>query len=129
MLALEVLRKSNAELRTVEALVWHLSYFKNLDSTWLVAQAKLRNLQNRLGFLASLANELTPQPHLQVLLHQLEPARLAALHTLCNDAMPSAFRRHLLKDNRPHLAQHWNLLTNLQTDRLNRSYFIHGTTH
>ncbi len=129
VLALEVLRKSNAEPRTVEAVVWLLSYFKNLDTTWLVAQAKLRNLQNRLGLLTSLANELTPRPHLQVLLDQLEPARLAALHTLCNDAMPSAFRRHLLKDNRPPLAQHWNLLTNLKSDQLKRSYFTHGTTH
>ena len=128
VLALEVLRKSNAEPRTVEALVWLLSYFKNLHTTWLVDQAKLRNLQNHLGFLASLANELTPQPHLQVLLDQLEPARLAALQTLCNDAMPSAYRRYLLKDNRPPLALHWNLLTTLQSGQLKRSYFTYGAT-
>lgn len=117
-LLLECLRKSNLDVRVVEALPWLLSHHETLDLAWLTREAKFRNLQNRLGFLTALANEVTPKPHLAQLLESLEPARLAAQKTLCNDSMPMGERRWLLEGNQTPLAQHWNLLTDLQPAHL-----------
>jgi len=50
---LEALKQDNLEPRVVEALPWLLLHYWDMDQVWLVRQAKLNNLQNRLGFVAS----------------------------------------------------------------------------
>jgi hypothetical protein len=42
----------------MEAVPWLLAEHSNLDWDWLVQECKLRNLQNRLGYLVQLAQEL-----------------------------------------------------------------------
>src|SRR5580704_17915697 len=44
--------------RVTEALPWLLVTFVDLDWRWLVDQAKLSNVQNRLGFLVHLAKQV-----------------------------------------------------------------------
>jgi transcriptional regulator with XRE-family HTH domain len=112
-LALECLRQPDMEVRVLEALPWLLRHFPALDSNWLVLNARMHNLQNRLGFLVELAQQLGPMPHLEALLAGLLPSKLAAEQTLCNDNMPAALRRWLAT-NRSTLAATWNLLTDLQ---------------
>ncbi len=119
VLVLECLRKDNLDVREVEALPWLLSRFRDLNLEWLSAHAKLHNLQNRLAFLAALANQIRPKPHLQRLLKQLEPARLAAEQTLCQDNMPNPLRAWM-REERTALATHWNLLTRLDTQSVAR---------
>ncbi len=49
------LKQENLEARLAEALPWVLLNYPNLAWKWLLDQARLHNLQNRLGFLVSLA--------------------------------------------------------------------------
>jgi transcriptional regulator with XRE-family HTH domain len=122
---IEALMHKDLELRVVEALPWVLLRYPDLDWSWLVRQAKLLDVQNRLGFLVGVAKELaTTRVHfrpaleqLSVVEEQLESARLAREDTLCRESMPAAERRWL-ETNRSSLARHWNLLTGLTTDQL-----------
>jgi hypothetical protein len=73
----------------VEALPWLLTTFQDqLDFGSMVRQAKLHNLQNRLGFLLQVAGVDTPSGLLAV--HELDRARLLREDTLCWDSMPAA---------------------------------------
>ena len=56
-----VLAEPNADARVVEALPWLVATFESqFDFGWMVRQAKLQNLQNRLGFLLQGAAAETP---------------------------------------------------------------------
>lgn len=120
------LAQEDLEARLVEALPWLLlRYAEDLDTSWLVQQARLHNLQNRLGFVVSLtrrAPEESPQLHhrahvLKQLEQQLEESRLVKEDTLCQASMPAA-KRQWLVDNRPERAAHWHLLTDWQPEHL-----------
>src|SRR6516164_10625857 len=122
---LESLLQRELEVRLVEALPWVLLTYPDMDWSWLVRHAKLRDAQNRLGFLVALAKSLATtkaqfrdalEP-LSSVEEQLERARLAREDTLCRDSMPVAERRWL-EERRSALARHWNLLTGLTSDQL-----------
>ena len=118
------LQQSNLETRLVEALPWVALHYPNLDWEWLVERAKVNDLQNRLGFVLSLARRLaerkgdtqTVVPLAQVE-QRLERSRLAREDTLCRDSMTAAERRWLTS-HRPPEALHWNLLTDLDVSHL-----------
>jgi transcriptional regulator with XRE-family HTH domain len=117
---LAALLQNDLEARLAEALPWVLLTYPDLDWPWLIGQVKLRDAQNRLGFLVAVAKDLAAsrpefQPALEHLVQveqQLERARLAREDTLCRHSMPAAERRWL-QTNRSDLARHWNLLTGL----------------
>jgi transcriptional regulator with XRE-family HTH domain len=121
---LSALAMSDCEARLVEGLPWLLLEF-DLDSAWLVQQARLHNLQNRLGFVVNLARRVAEQtPHhrhhaesLLRLQQELERSRLAAEDTLCRASMGAAERRWL-RENRPPEAAVWNLLTDWRLEHL-----------
>lgn len=86
------LAQDDLEPRLTAALPWLLlCYGDTLDRKWLVEQVKLRDLQNRLGFVVSLARrkaENNPRfknqaAALAELEQQLERSRLAREDTLC----------------------------------------------
>src|SRR5450759_1663144 len=54
-LLLAALRSPDLEARLTEALPWVVSQYPELDWKWLVAEAKLHDMQNRLGFVVALA--------------------------------------------------------------------------
>jgi transcriptional regulator with XRE-family HTH domain len=113
-----VLAHADVDVRLVEALPWVLSEFVELDVTWLAAQSRLLNLQNRLGYLATLAGEgEVCTPPLAHLVLGLEASKLAAEGTLCRDAMPKA-EREWVRKSRPGAAEHWHLLTTLTREQL-----------
>jgi transcriptional regulator with XRE-family HTH domain len=113
------------DTRLVEALPWVLSTYTDLDWQWLRDHAKLRNVQNRLGYLVYLAKEVEksrPENSDRVRIlseweRDLEEARLAREDTLCRDSMPQR-ERSWLKAHRPPAAEHWNLLTGLTPEQL-----------
>lgn len=114
---LAALAQKNLESRLAEALPWLLLRFPDVDSHWLVREAKLHNLQNRLGFVVSLARSLaerTPDSKslhaLAQLQQELEQSRLAREDTLCQESL-SEPERNWLREQRPPDARHWNLLT------------------
>jgi transcriptional regulator with XRE-family HTH domain len=113
-LLLSILVQPDADSRVVEALPWLVRRFAGqLPLPSLVRQAKLQNLQNRLGFVLQTAGVQTPE--LSTTLHELERARLLQEATLCWDSMPAA-TRDWIRINRSPLAEHWNVLTTLQTE-------------
>lgn len=125
VVVLNALVQQDLEVRLAEALPWVLLRYPDLNWSWLVRQAKLHDVQNRLGFLVAMAKDLTdnrPELHsaltqLTVVQQQLERARLAREDTLCRESTPTAERRWL-QANRSALARHWNLLTGLTVDQL-----------
>lgn len=121
---LEALRQPDLEVRLAEALPWVALAYPELDWDWLVPQAKLCDLQNRLGFVVAMARSEAARRSneparaaLAVVEQRLERARLAREDTLCRESMPQAERRWLVTA-RPEQARHWNLLTGLTAEQL-----------
>jgi transcriptional regulator with XRE-family HTH domain len=122
---LAALAKDDLEPRVTEGLPWLLSTYSDWSTDWLVRQARLHNLQNRLGFVVSLARRVAQKSsrygHRVASLLQLEQdlqqSRLAKEDTLCWASLPER-RRRWLADNRPHEAAYWNLLTNWKPEEL-----------
>jgi transcriptional regulator with XRE-family HTH domain len=121
---LEALSERALDARVSQALPWVLARFPDLDWEWLLGQAKLRNLQNRLGFVVTLARQLAERDRSQPALERLEEAerrleesRLVAETTLGRESMPQS-ERSWLRLNRPPEAQHWNVLTDLTADQV-----------
>lgn len=112
------------DTRLVEALPWVLNSYVDLDWAWLRDHVKLRNVQNRLGYVVHLAKEMAKSQaddrKVQILStweRELEEARLAREDTLCRESMPQR-ERSWLKTHRPAAAKHWNLLTSVTPEQL-----------
>ena len=121
---LTALAQPELEARVVEALPWLLLRYGDLDAAWLVREAKLRDLQNRLGFVVSLAREVaereadTPRvATLRALEAALEPSRLAREDTLGRAGLPEVERRWL-QTHRSAAARDWYLLTDWTAEAL-----------
>ena len=115
------LAHSDLEIRIVEALPWVLATFDDLDADWLVAQCRLLNLQNKLGYVATLASQADgagAAVQLKSLLKEIGKSRLAHEDTLCRESM-SQVERAWIRKHRPAEAAHWGLLTTLTADQLN----------
>lgn len=114
-LLMAILAKPDADARVVEALPWLVTAFNDqLDFGSMVRQAKLQNLQNRLGFLLQVAGVNT-HGGLLLAVRELDCARLLREDTLCWDSMPTA-TREWMRANRSPIAEHWNVLTRLQAE-------------
>ena len=125
VLVLQSIVQRDLEVRLTEALPWVLGTYPNLNWSWLIDQVKLKDVQNRLGFLVGMAKELavsrgkfrSATEPLSAVEVKLEHSRLAREDTLCRESMPGAERRWLTSNRSP-LAKHWNLLTRLTVDQL-----------
>lgn len=117
--------QNDLDTRLVEALPWVMSRYTDLNWEYLRDQVKLRNAQNRLGYLVHLAKSVVgshsgDHSTMQTLSRwerDLEEARLAGESTLCRDSMPQR-ERAWLREHRSPEAKHWNLLTGLTADQL-----------
>lgn len=115
---------SDIEIRVIEALPWLAAEYDDLDWDWVIREAKLRDAQNRLGFVVTLARQLSEKrgdriaaDRLRAVEHILERARLVREDTLCQQSLSEAERRWLRRA-RPAEAAHWNLLTDLSAETL-----------
>lgn len=118
------LSSKNVDARLVEALPWVLLRYPDLDWRWLVREARLNELQNKLGFLTSLARRVAEASGLLQTTKQLkewesvlEQARLLREETLCHDSLTQA-ERTWLRSNRSKEAEYWDLLTDLSPEHL-----------
>jgi hypothetical protein len=117
-LVLEALAQPNLEARIVEALPWLMIRHVEADTRWLEDHAKLGDVQNRLGFVVTMARRLTesdPRREAEAqalarLEERLYRSRLAREDTLCQESLAGAERRWLRR-NRSEEARRWNLLT------------------
>lgn len=123
-LLLRALQTPNLEPRLAEALPWVVWHYPDLNWPWLLSQAKLHDLQNRLGFVVALARQVAEghaEPDKSSKLASvealLERSRLVREDTLCRESMTEAERKWLRKQ-RPVDALHWNLLTGLVAEHL-----------
>lgn len=118
---LDAVMKKDLDTRLVEALPWVLRNYTDLNWEYLRDQVKLRNAQNRLGYVVHLAKSVAGSHSAVETLsrweQELEEARLAREGTLCREAMP-ARERAWLRVHRPAAAAHWNLLTGLTAEQL-----------
>jgi transcriptional regulator with XRE-family HTH domain len=124
---LSALSARDLDVRLTEALPWVLLKFPDLDWQWLVAAAKLNDLQNRLGFVTGVARrlaEMSGDGDTAALLGRreaaLERSRLMREDTLCHDSLTETERRWLRK-NRPEEARHWGLLTDMSPEHLSHA--------
>lgn len=125
-LLVRTLRAPNVEGRLVEAMPWLLVNHPRLDWEWLLSVAKQNDLQNRLGFVVTLARELAETRKLtsaaQVLRHWervLERSRLQREEAFAADSLTDA-ERTWLRRHRSKAAARWNILTNISADSLAR---------
>jgi hypothetical protein len=121
---LTALQQPNLEARLAEALPWVVLHYPNLNWDWSFERAKVKDVQNRLGFVLALTRQLaerngdhTMALKLSGLEQQLDRARLVKEDTLGRESMTDAERRWL-HDQRSPEAQHWNLLTDLVSEHL-----------
>jgi transcriptional regulator with XRE-family HTH domain len=125
VVVLDALVQKDLDVRLAEALPWVVLTYPDLDWCWLVREAKLHDVQNRLGFVVEVARGLaaarpqfrTALDRLPLVAEPLERSRLAREDTLCRESMPPV-ERDWLTVNRSALARHWNLLTGLTADQL-----------
>lgn len=97
-----------------------LAYFEtHVDWNWLVLQAKQHDLQNRLGFVVTLARQLAERwndgstaTSLGTWERVLEDVRLQKEDAFAGEGLTDA-ERTWLRTNRSTEAAHWNLLSNV----------------
>jgi transcriptional regulator with XRE-family HTH domain len=121
---LDALTEPNLEARVAEGLPWLALTYVDMDWEWLVRNAKVSDVQNRLGFAVSLAREVAEgrsdsnrAQKLRGRLEALERARLAREDTFCHDSMTEA-EKAWLREHRSPTASHWNLLTDIEGKHL-----------
>ena len=121
---LSALGESDLDSRVVEGLPWLVQQYSDMNWDWAVQTAKLNDRQNRLGFVATLAYDLTTgagdekrSRKLKEYVAVLDRSRLAREDTLCHDSLTQA-ERTWLRANRSETATHWNLLTDMHAENL-----------
>lgn len=112
------------DARVIETLAWLPLSNPQLNWDWLIANAKLRDRQNRLGYVVELARQAAArngssqlEQELASRIAILEPSRLAREDTLCKESMTQTERKWL-RTHRSKSARHWNLLTDLTVEQL-----------
>lgn len=123
---LTALAQDSLEARLAEALPWlPLQYWRKGSTCWLVEQSRKLNLQNRLGFVVSLARQVSerdPQNEdrtraLRDLEKSLDESRLVKEDVFYRKPRTEGEKEWLLQ-NRSAEAVHWNLLTDLKPEHL-----------
>ncbi|HUI74525.1 MAG TPA: helix-turn-helix transcriptional regulator [Candidatus Acidoferrum sp.] len=119
---LTALSQQSLDARVAAALPWVVLRFAKADS-WLVENARKFNLQNRLGFVVTLARRIAESqnnPRLSEL-RRLEEA-LDESRLVKEDFLPrpphTENEKEWLRSNRTDDAAHWNLLTRMRPEHL-----------
>lgn len=123
---LTALWQDRLEGRVAEALPWVALQYVHGRSNWLVEQARKLNLQNRLGFVVSLALQVaervpgcdnTKVQLLRELRSKLDESRLVREDAFYRPPQTDN-EKQWLAQNRSEEAVHWNLLTDLRPEHL-----------
>jgi hypothetical protein len=124
-LLLTALAQKQLEARLFEALPWLMLKYWDMNTEWLVQQAKLHDLQDRLGFVVSLARKAgarSPRiPKREAVFEELESelrTSLLAKEELLGGKNFSDAERKWLRKHRPKEARQWNVLSNWRPEVL-----------
>lgn len=113
---LTALSQRNLEARVAEGLPWLVLRYSDMDFGWLVPQARMRNLQNRLGFSVTLARLASRNEALQAPEQMLADSKLEREDSFCKELNEP--ERRWLREHRSEEARQWNLLSDLRPDAL-----------
>jgi transcriptional regulator with XRE-family HTH domain len=112
------------DARLVEALPWLIWQVPEASWSKVVAAAKVRDLQNRLGFVTSLARKVAERAGdrkkaaaLKKREAALADSRLFKEDTLCTDSLTETEKRWL-RQNRTAEAEFWRVLSDLKAEHL-----------
>jgi hypothetical protein len=118
------LRADNVDGRVVKALPWLLVKYPDLNWDWLMPRVKQEDLQNRLGFVVSLARELAAHrgdskavATLSRWESTLERSRLEAKDTFARSTLTES-ERNWLREHSSAQGKKWNMLTTLTAEAL-----------
>ncbi|MBZ5539837.1 MAG: helix-turn-helix domain-containing protein [Acidobacteriia bacterium] len=113
---LAALAQRNLEARVVEGLPWLVSRYPDMDFDWLVPQARMRNLQNRLGFTVTLTRLASGNDVLREPEKALAESKLEREDSFCKELNEP--ERRWLREHSSEEARQWNLLSDLRPDML-----------
>jgi transcriptional regulator with XRE-family HTH domain len=126
-LLVAALTKPDLESRVVEALPWLALAYSNMNWGGVVDQAKVYDVQNRLGFVLTLAREVAERfartevaAQLSAVESSLQRSVLLHQQTLCSEHMSQA-ERSWLENRRTPEARRWNVLSDLSSEHLSHS--------
>ncbi len=112
------------DARIVEALPWLMLEVSELNWKKLVTAAKVIDLQNRLGFIVSLARKVAETMERQKKAESLKKkeelladSRLLKEVTLCSDSLTEEELKWI-RQNRTSEAEFWNVLSDLKVEHL-----------
>jgi transcriptional regulator with XRE-family HTH domain len=113
---LTALAQDNLESRVAEGLPWVVSHYPDMDFDWLVQQARINNLQNRLGFCVTLARLASGNNTLLSPEQKLSDSKLAREDYF--GRQPNAVEQQWLQAHRSDQARQWNVLSDLRPESL-----------
>jgi transcriptional regulator with XRE-family HTH domain len=120
---LTVLAHENLDGRVAEALPWLAMKYAQLDP-WLLENARKFSLQNKLGFVVTMARQLAEKRNndarskeLRQLENALDDSRLAKEDVFYRPLRTES-EGEWLRQNRTEDAVHWNLLTDMRLEHL-----------
>ena len=123
-LLLNALMQPDLDSRVTAGLPWLAFNYTDMNWDWLVRNAKVYDLQNRLGFTVTLARQVAEKMNAAAKVSALtefetllEHSRLAREDTFCHNSLTEAEKRWL-RERLPAEAQRWNLLTDLTAEQL-----------
>jgi transcriptional regulator with XRE-family HTH domain len=111
---LSALAQNNLEARVAEGLPWVVLRYPDMPLDWLVREARVRNLQNRLGFVVTLGRRAAGRDNLQQLEQTLVDSKLAKEDSFCKEL--SEPERRWLREHSSDEAKEWHLLSDLRPD-------------
>jgi transcriptional regulator with XRE-family HTH domain len=111
---LAALGQRNLEARTAEALPWVVLRYPDMPTNFLVREARARNLQNRLGFVVTLARKAADRNDLQPLEQMLADSKLEKEDSFCKELNDA--ERRWLREHSSEEARQWHLLSDLRPD-------------
>lgn len=113
---LTALSQASLEARVAEGLPWVVSHYPDMDFAWLVQQARVNNLQNRLGFCVALARAASGNDSL------LDPEQMLSESKLAREDYfgrePNEVERRWLQEHSSNQARQWNVLSDLRPESL-----------
>jgi transcriptional regulator with XRE-family HTH domain len=113
---LSAVAQENLEARTAEGLPWVVLRYPDLPADWLVRESRVRNLQNRVGFVVTLAREASGRADLAPLEQTLADSKLEKEDSFGKQLNEA--ERRWLRDHRSEQARRWNLLSDMRPDTL-----------
>jgi transcriptional regulator with XRE-family HTH domain len=113
---LSALAQRNLEARVAEGLPWVVLRYSDMPTDFLVPETLKRTLQNRLGFVVTLARLAGRKNNLRALEQTLADSKLEKVDSFCKELNDA--ERRWLQEHSSEEAREWHLLSDLRPDTL-----------